>query len=43
MTIDPLKQEATVNQQRSTEAQKKATYDLQPRKSSASANYIKRA
>ena len=26
MTIDPLKQEATVNQQRSTEAQKKATY-----------------
>jgi RND family efflux transporter MFP subunit len=27
MTIDPLKQEATVNQQRSTEAQKKATFD----------------
>jgi RND family efflux transporter MFP subunit len=27
MTIDPLKQQATVNQQRSTEAQKKATYD----------------
>lgn len=27
MTIDPLKQEATVNQERSTEAQKKATYD----------------
>jgi RND family efflux transporter MFP subunit len=26
MTIDPLKQEATVNQQTSTEAQKKATY-----------------
>ncbi len=26
MTIDPLKQEATVNQQRSTEAQKKAIY-----------------
>ncbi|HEV7218972.1 MAG TPA: efflux RND transporter periplasmic adaptor subunit [Terriglobales bacterium] len=27
MTIDPLKQQATVDQQRSTEAQKKATYD----------------
>jgi RND family efflux transporter MFP subunit len=27
MTIDPLKQEATVNQERSTEAQKKATFD----------------
>jgi RND family efflux transporter MFP subunit len=27
MTIDPLKQQATVEQQRSTEAQKKATYD----------------
>ncbi len=27
MTIDPLKQEATVDQQRSTEAQKKATFD----------------
>jgi RND family efflux transporter MFP subunit len=27
MTIDPLKQQATVNQQRSTEAQKKATFD----------------
>ncbi|HLH09716.1 MAG TPA: efflux RND transporter periplasmic adaptor subunit [Terriglobales bacterium] len=27
MTIDPLKQEATVNQERSTEAQKKATYE----------------
>ena len=27
MTIDPLKQEAIVNQQRSTEAQMKATYD----------------
>jgi RND family efflux transporter MFP subunit len=27
MTIDPLKQQATVAQQRSTEAQKKATYD----------------
>src|ERR1700681_538883 len=27
MTIDPQKQQATVNQQRSTEAQKKATYD----------------
>lgn len=27
MAIDPLKQEATVNSQRSTEAQKKATYD----------------
>lgn len=27
MTIDPLKQQATVNQQRSTETQKKATYD----------------
>src|SRR5271167_923876 len=27
MTIDPLKQQATVDQQRSTEAQKKATFD----------------
>src|SRR5271169_5577060 len=27
MTIDPLKQQATVDQQRSTEAQKKAIYD----------------
>jgi RND family efflux transporter MFP subunit len=27
MTIDPLKQQATLEQQRSTEAQKKATYD----------------
>ena len=27
MTIDPLKQQATVDQQRSAEAQKKATYD----------------
>jgi RND family efflux transporter MFP subunit len=27
MTIDPLKQEATVNEQRSTEAQKKATFN----------------
>src|ERR1700731_2792311 len=27
MTIDPLKQQATLDQQRSTEAQKKATYD----------------
>src|ERR1700738_1874750 len=27
MTIDPLKQQATVDQQHSTEAQKKATYD----------------
>jgi RND family efflux transporter MFP subunit len=27
MTIDPLKQQATVDQQRSTETQKKATYD----------------
>lgn len=27
MTIDPLKQQATVDEQRSTEAQKKATYD----------------
>src|SRR6202795_4188272 len=27
MTIDPLKQQATVEQRRSTEAQKKATYD----------------
>ncbi len=27
MTVDPLKQQATVDQQRSTEAQKKATYD----------------
>jgi len=27
MTIDPLKQQATVDQQRSTEAQKKATYE----------------
>ncbi len=27
MTIDPLKQEAVVNQQRSTEAQMKATYE----------------
>src|SRR5437879_13626962 len=27
MTIDPLKQQATVDQQRSTEPQKKATYD----------------
>jgi RND family efflux transporter MFP subunit len=27
MTIDPLKQQATVDQQRSTEAQKKAVYD----------------
>ena len=27
MTIDPLKQQAAVDQQRSTEAQKKATYD----------------
>ena len=27
MTIDPLKQQATVDQQRSTEAQKRATYD----------------
>jgi RND family efflux transporter MFP subunit len=27
MSIDPLKQQATVDQQRSTEAQKKATYD----------------
>src|ERR1700686_2089605 len=27
MIIDPLKQQATVDQQRSTEAQKKATYD----------------
>ena len=27
MTIDPLKQQATVDQQRSTEAQKEATYD----------------
>ena len=27
MTIDPLKEEATLNQERSTEAQKKATYD----------------
>jgi RND family efflux transporter MFP subunit len=27
MTIDPLKQQATVDQQRSTEAQKNATYD----------------
>ena len=27
MTIDPLKQQATVDQQRSTEAQKKATYN----------------
>src|SRR5258707_8411702 len=27
MTIDPLKQQATVDQQRSTEAQKKATLD----------------
>src|ERR1700730_15993016 len=30
MTIDPLKQQATVDQQRSTEAQKKATYDYNP-------------
>ena len=27
MTIDPLKQQATVDEQASTEAQKKATYD----------------
>ena len=27
MTIDPLKQQATVDQQRGTEAQKKATFD----------------
>jgi len=27
MTIDPLKQQATVDQQRSTEAQKKALYE----------------
>src|SRR5579859_8257251 len=27
MTIDPLKQQATVDEQRSTEAQKKATFD----------------
>src|ERR1700726_4627665 len=31
MTIDPLKQQATVDQQRSTEAQKKATYDYNQR------------
>jgi RND family efflux transporter MFP subunit len=31
MTIDPLKQQATVDQQRSTEAQKKATYDYTQR------------
>ncbi len=29
MTIDPLKQQATVDQQVSTEAQKKAVFDLQ--------------
>ena len=33
MTIDPLKQQATVDQQRSTEAQKKATLRLQQRSS----------
>src|ERR1700675_4877547 len=31
MTIDPLKQQATVDQQRSTEAQKKATLDYNRR------------
>src|SRR3989475_2885047 len=31
MTIDPLKQQATLDQQRSTEAQKKATYDYNRR------------
>jgi RND family efflux transporter MFP subunit len=31
MTIDPLKQQATVDQQRSTEAQKKAIYDYNQR------------
>src|ERR1700738_2546073 len=31
MTIDPLKQQATLDQQRSTEAQKKATYDYNQR------------
>ena len=35
MTIDPLKQQATVDQQRSTEAQKKATLRLQPARSGA--------
>jgi RND family efflux transporter MFP subunit len=31
MTIDPLKQQATVDQQRSTEAQKRATFDYNQR------------
>jgi multidrug efflux pump subunit AcrA (membrane-fusion protein) len=31
MTIDPLKQQATVDQERSTEAQKKATFDYNQR------------
>src|SRR3954470_8955570 len=31
MTIDPLKQQATVDQQRSTEAQKKAVFDYNQR------------
>ena len=32
MTIDPLKQQATVDQQRSTEAQKKAILNYNKRK-----------
>ena len=41
MTIDPLKQQATVDQQRSTEAQKKARCDYNQPRSGASAPVIR--
>ena len=43
MTIDPLKQQATVDQQRSTEAQKKAILDYNQQGSGTAEGFTSRA